>query len=453
MKTMYSCLLCIVCVFTGSSVVWAVGSEFTYQGRLMELGNPANGVYDLQFKLFDLPDPSGSQVGSTVLLEDRDVADGYFTVLIDFGVSVFSGPDRYLQVEVRPGVSTNPDDFVALLPRVRVTACPYSLQTRGIFVDENLNVGIGTKVPTAKLEVYTEANVHGVMSTTPYIPIYAHRQSTTGTWPAVHGENESTANNTSAIRGILNSPTSGLDAAGVYGYNKGTNNRGFGVYGTHDGTGAGVYGKCDNAGGKGVLGHSDNGFAGYFTGGFSYFENYVGIGTTTPAYNLHVKSSGYNNGIAVTSSDNQLLFRVRQASDTSCGILIYDDAGTSTVNISGNGESTFNGGDINVSNHRIKNYTGFPQPDYDSSWISMAPSQHLTLTHNVGGSVNNYVVDMQFYDTGLNGINNAGMGMDQYDNGQKRGVCWTNLTTSTIEIWRGDMDPYADQVRVRIWKY
>jgi hypothetical protein len=30
-----------------------LGSAFTYQGRLMDAGNPANGLYDLQFELFD----------------------------------------------------------------------------------------------------------------------------------------------------------------------------------------------------------------------------------------------------------------------------------------------------------------------------------------------------------------------------------------------------------------
>lgn len=467
MKTKYSFLFCVVGVLAGSSAIWAMGSAFTYQGRLMDLGNPANGVYDLQFRLFNAPVPPGSQLGSTMLHEDREVADGYFTVLIDFGVSVFDGQDRYLQVEVRPGTSIQPEDFIALLPRVRITACPYSLQTRGIFVDENSNVGIGTTEPIAKLEVYTEENVHGIISTTPYIPINAHRQSTTGTWPAVHGENDSTANNTSAVRGILNSLISGIGAAGIYGYNKATNNQGYGVYGKHDGTGVGVFGRSDGAGGKGVQGHSDNGFAGYFTGGFSYFENYVGIGTTAPDSSLEIKSKGTNDGMLVTSSDNQSLFRVRQSSDSSCALLMYNDAGNSTVQILGKGESIFNGGDINVVDHRVKNYKGFPKPDYNSGWITMTPGQHLTLTHNLGGNISDYVVDLQFYDANQGwGTNAVALGSDKYWVGydgdwngfwssiyELQGACWTNLTTSTIKVVRQAEDPFADQVRVRIWKY
>ena len=41
---------------------WAQTTAFTYQGRLTTGGNPANGSYDFQFKLFDaLSD--GAQIG------------------------------------------------------------------------------------------------------------------------------------------------------------------------------------------------------------------------------------------------------------------------------------------------------------------------------------------------------------------------------------------------------
>jgi hypothetical protein len=34
----------------------AQGTAFTYQGRLNNNGQPANGTYDLQFAIYDLPD-------------------------------------------------------------------------------------------------------------------------------------------------------------------------------------------------------------------------------------------------------------------------------------------------------------------------------------------------------------------------------------------------------------
>ena len=42
-----------------------IGTAFTYQGRLADGGNPANGVYDFQFELYDA-ETNGVQVGSPV---------------------------------------------------------------------------------------------------------------------------------------------------------------------------------------------------------------------------------------------------------------------------------------------------------------------------------------------------------------------------------------------------
>src|SRR6185369_16358988 len=47
-------------------------TSFTYQGRLSDGGLPANGVYDLQFKLFDAAS-GGAQQGGTVLRDDVSV--------------------------------------------------------------------------------------------------------------------------------------------------------------------------------------------------------------------------------------------------------------------------------------------------------------------------------------------------------------------------------------------
>jgi hypothetical protein len=47
-------LVCsLVLLFAG--VAQAQTTAFTYQGKLTDAGNPANGNYDLQFKLFDTP--------------------------------------------------------------------------------------------------------------------------------------------------------------------------------------------------------------------------------------------------------------------------------------------------------------------------------------------------------------------------------------------------------------
>ena len=83
----------------------ALGTSFTYQGRLNEGDVPAEGSYDFRFTLYDAAF-EGSQVGRTVLRENVLVAEGYFAVELDFGGAAFTGDARYLEVGVRPGDST-----------------------------------------------------------------------------------------------------------------------------------------------------------------------------------------------------------------------------------------------------------------------------------------------------------------------------------------------------------
>src|SRR5690242_7149485 len=79
-----------------------LGTAFTYQGRLIDAGAPANGGYDLQFGLFEAAS-GGNAIGNTLTQTNVNVAAGVFTVLIDFGPSAFNGNARWLQIGVRAG--------------------------------------------------------------------------------------------------------------------------------------------------------------------------------------------------------------------------------------------------------------------------------------------------------------------------------------------------------------
>jgi hypothetical protein len=146
-------LVFVVCT-TEVSEAAAMGTAFTYQGRLMDANNVANGLYDFEFELYDAPS-DGNQLGSTIDINDLDVIDGYFTVELDFNdPNAFNGEARWLDIGVRPGNSNDPNAFVTLSPRQEVTPVPYALQTRGIFVDNAGNVGVGTTSPEGKLAVH-----------------------------------------------------------------------------------------------------------------------------------------------------------------------------------------------------------------------------------------------------------------------------------------------------------
>ena len=123
----------------GTTKAVPMGPAFTYQGRLIDVNGPADGMHDFQFKLFDDANTvTGNQLGSTVDINDLDVIDGYFTVELDFGSRVFGGDARWLEVCVRPGDMDDPNSYTALLPRQEITPAPYALHTRGLLVNEYL---------------------------------------------------------------------------------------------------------------------------------------------------------------------------------------------------------------------------------------------------------------------------------------------------------------------------
>jgi hypothetical protein len=116
-------------------------TAFTYQGQLKQDGVPLDGTVNLVFQLFDA-ETSGTQVGSNVARDAVPVANGLFSVELDFGVDAFEGSARWLQASV---------SGVLLSPRQPLTPAPYALQTRGIVVSPGGNVGIGTNAPTSIL--------------------------------------------------------------------------------------------------------------------------------------------------------------------------------------------------------------------------------------------------------------------------------------------------------------
>jgi hypothetical protein len=131
----------------------AQGTAFTYQGRLDDGANPANGSYDLQFTIYDSSGGPGVVAGP-LTNSPTSVSNGLFTVTLDFGSGVFTGANRWLEIGVR---SNGGAGFTLLAPRTEMTPAPYAIHafsvdgtglsgtfSKGVTFDNPANVFVGT---------------------------------------------------------------------------------------------------------------------------------------------------------------------------------------------------------------------------------------------------------------------------------------------------------------------
>lgn len=119
-------LLLLALAFVGATVsASAQGTAFTYQGRLNVNTNPATGIYDFQFSLYDASG-GGTLVAAPLLVRAVGVTNGLFTVILNFGAGVFTGADRWLSIEVGTAGSGS---FNLLDPRQPLTPAPYAIHS------------------------------------------------------------------------------------------------------------------------------------------------------------------------------------------------------------------------------------------------------------------------------------------------------------------------------------
>ena len=137
-----SYILAIFCLLVGGATpAFAQGTAFIYQGRLTDGTNAANGNYDLRFYLRDAL-VVGNPVGSTNTLAPMVVSNGLFTVTLDFGAGIFTGPARWLEIGVRTNGSVAA--YATLTPRQALTATPYAIfAATAASVASNAVAGVG----------------------------------------------------------------------------------------------------------------------------------------------------------------------------------------------------------------------------------------------------------------------------------------------------------------------
>jgi hypothetical protein len=277
-------LLAILASLALTAAAAAQSTAFTYQGRLTGGGSPAIGSHDLRFTLYGVP-AGGTIVAGPICADNVNVADGLFTVPLDFG-AVFDGNERWLEIGVRadatPG-NCGTGAYTPLSPRQALTAAPYALSVR---VPLTLSGTSATHI------------------------IRGQNASTTGGAAGVFGESTAVSGGTYGGQFRCASPDG---AVGVAGQANSATGFTYGVVGINFSTsGVGVRGNALASSGTtyGVVGTtlSPNGYAGYFTGpagSRNYFEQSVGIGTTAPTHTVHIASPTPTLALQDTDSTTQ----------------------------------------------------------------------------------------------------------------------------------------------------
>jgi Chaperone of endosialidase len=143
-------------VFLAAAMVLALGSaawaqsqtHVTYQGRLTDAGGPANGTFDFDFKIFDVP-AGGVPVWSETI-PGVTVTQGLFTVILGQTVpldsTIFSGSPRWLEIVVQ-GTTLSPRQELSASPGAVFASL--ALDFRGILGGEVTGTQTATVVTNA----------------------------------------------------------------------------------------------------------------------------------------------------------------------------------------------------------------------------------------------------------------------------------------------------------------
>jgi hypothetical protein len=94
-----------------------VTQPFIYQGFLTQSGTPVHGVRQMQFRIYNA---LGTLRWSTVPPLTVNVSNGLFTVQLNTDISIWTGEDLFLEIQI------DPPSGPILSPRVRIGSTPYA---------------------------------------------------------------------------------------------------------------------------------------------------------------------------------------------------------------------------------------------------------------------------------------------------------------------------------------
>lgn len=114
----------ILILLAGEAAAWAQGTAFIYQGHLTDGNREANGIYSFHFDIVDAV-TNGNAVGTAITKDTVTVSNGLFSVSLDFGPGIFTGPDRWLDIGVKSnGVA---GAYTQLTPCQPLSPWPYAM--------------------------------------------------------------------------------------------------------------------------------------------------------------------------------------------------------------------------------------------------------------------------------------------------------------------------------------
>ncbi len=252
-------------IFFVLSIVTAIGAvvdtSWTYQGQLRRNSAVYNGTCNFQFDLWNTG-AGGNQQGNTLSINNVNVANGLFTVVLDFG-DLFNGDALWLATSVQ---CTGDTGFTPLQPRQPLTAAPYALSLR----------------PGARIE--GASDLEPVLSATNALPgfgiIGSGKIGLYGSTTLTDGS------------GVYGQGGSGANSAGVFGLN--TNSAA--IWGRSTGAGSAFFGE-----------NTGTGFAGRFAGPVDVAgplaatnTNSVGVGVDGRGFTGVYGQPTFNNGFGVS---------------------------------------------------------------------------------------------------------------------------------------------------------
>ena len=120
-------LIFILLIISNGIQAAPLGNGFTYQGELIESGQPATGVYTFNVHFYDSP-VNGFLIDSNLNIT-TNVENGLFNLDLDISDGPFQGAEIWIELELVifiRGVGTNE----TLLPRQLITNAPYAIQSK-----------------------------------------------------------------------------------------------------------------------------------------------------------------------------------------------------------------------------------------------------------------------------------------------------------------------------------